>query len=119
MSISTRRAFTERESASYRSAQGYLVSASVFLETTSCVGAGRGSGNHKLGVREFVLIPIEIAGVAESKTRTAIAVVFMVLIPVLKYDSGAMMTVLNDGGYEPGHSLLQILTRLSFMERKT
>jgi len=96
-----------------------LASASVFLETTSCVGAGRGSGNHKLGVREFVLIPIEIAGVAESKTRTAIAVVFMVLIPVLKYDSGAMMTVLNDGGYEPGHSLLQILTRLSFMERKT
>ena len=66
-----------------------------------------------------MLIPIEIAGVAESKTRTAIAVVFMVLIPVLKYDSGAMMTVLNDGGYEPGHSLLQILTRLSFMERKT
>src|SRR6056297_242487 len=119
MSISTRRAFTERESASHRSAQGYLASASVFLETTSCVGAGRGSGNHKLGVREFVLIPIEIAGVAESKTRTAIAVVFMVLIPVLKYDSGAMMTVLNDGGYEPGHSLFLILICILFMERET
>jgi hypothetical protein len=66
-----------------------------------------------------VLIPIEIAGVAESKTRTAIAVVFMVLISVLKYDDGTMMTVLNDGGYEPGHSSFQILTSICFIERKT
>ncbi|WP_152911714.1 hypothetical protein [Roseovarius tolerans] len=66
-----------------------------------------------------MLIPIEIAGVAERKTRMAIAVVFMVSIPVLKYDGGAMMTVLNNGGYEPGHSSIQILTSICFMERKT
>lgn len=66
-----------------------------------------------------MLIPIEIAGVAESKTRMAIAVVFMVSIPVLKYDSGAMMAVLNDGGYEPGHSSFQILILILFMERET
>ncbi|MEQ8900249.1 MAG: hypothetical protein RID11_18495 [Roseovarius sp.] len=54
---------------------------------------------------ELMSMPSETAGVAKSKTKTAIDVAFIVLAPVLQGETATMMAVSRDIACEQGYSL--------------